>query len=605
MLSRRESKDEQNEKRAHSCGTEDHSEEHMKIQDKPRICTVDINDEYVQFLKSHGFNCYPGTLGPVVTVPNDSSRQEHKCLLGFKIPENLHEYDVVVIDLQNPSEIPYSQSQHTRGRVKGDAQFDFVSRYPETVFDPRAYSAHLLNDRIVDLMAKQKILIVFASESEETTYNIAKTTHRRDEVIGSKKLVTYAFYPGPCPIKQNLKGVDSEVVTQHDTELSRLLKRHNDDASYTISFQHPYVWENRRQVLSEKFQPLMKSQTGDIISYAQLYDKGYIFVFPCIQEKGQFLKHLLDRFLPTVVPGLFPFNTQFSWKKDPAYNLPDEHILAEEMNELREQYRHNLKQIEDKIEANRKKHEYLHDLLTQSGDELVKTVECFLTWLGFNNVINVDETEPDLNEEDLQIETDDGLLVIEVKGIGGTSTDAACSQISKIRYRRAEERQRFDVFGLFIVNHQRYLPPDKRDNPPFNEIQIQDAENDKRGLLTTYELFKLHFNVSEGLITKEDARKALLQTGLVHFEPSDAVKMPPVSEIHHNGSVVIMQIDNLRIRKEMSLIEDKRGRFYGLTIEDIQIDGQSVDEADSGEVGIKLSGSISKQSELWLQTIET
>ena len=71
--------------------------------------------------------------------------------------------------------------------------------------------------------------------------------------------------------------------------------------------------------------------------------------------------------------------------------------------------------------------------------------------------------------------------------IGGTSKDEECSQIFKIKSRRMKELKRFDVFGLYIVNHQKHLPPLNRENPPFTENQIQDAINDERGLLTTWQ----------------------------------------------------------------------------------------------------------------------
>ena len=67
-------------------------------------------------------------------------------------------------------------------------------------------------------------------------------------------------------------------------------------------------------------------------------------------------------------------------------------------------------------------------------------------------------------------------MTIEVKGISGTSTDKDCSQIDKVVKRKMKKYDRTDVNGLYIVNHQRYLPPLSRDNPPFKDIQIKDAE---------------------------------------------------------------------------------------------------------------------------------
>jgi hypothetical protein len=176
-----------------------------------------------------------------------------------------------------------------------------------------------------------------------------------------------------------------------------------------------------------------------------------------------------------------------------------------------------------------------------------------------------------------------------------------CAQISKVKYRRLKERGTFDVFALYIVNHQLHLPAEERRNPPFNETQIEDASNDDRGLLTTYDLFKLYFSVSNGHISKEDARCALFQTGLVTFKPSSSVNVPGPLEIHHGGDVVIFKAEGFSLRKDMSVILCDEGKCRSANIVEIQINGQSVEEVNAGEVGIKLSEKVFKGTELWVR----
>ena len=173
--------------------------------------------------------------------------------------------------------------------------------------------------------------------------------------------------------------------------------------------------------------------------------------------------------------------------------------------------------------------------------------------------------------------------------------------ISKVRNRRSKERNRFDVFGLYLVNHQRYLPPEKRLNPPFSDTQIKDAENDERSLLTTYELFKLYFNVENGFVSKKDAREALFQKGLVRFMPSGCVRIPSPHEVHYNGSVVVFQADGLSVSQGQTVVVSDEGRYRSVQIVEIQVDGRSVERVTSGEVGVKLSEPISRNAELWLR----
>jgi hypothetical protein len=296
---------------------------------------------------------------------------------------------------------------------------------------------------------------------------------------------------------------------------------------------------------------------------------------------------------------LFPSSTLFIWLNDAAYQLPNEGELLQEQVALDQEYKEKRNEIQKRIEANHNQYGYLHNLITFADEDLVVTVVDFLRWLGFENVVNVDERNPSTKDEDIQIETPAGLLVIEVKGLGGTSTDSDCSQISKIKYRRAEERGNFDVFALYLVNHQRYLPPDSRSNPPFNETQIQDARNDKRGLLSTYDLFKLHFNIENGFITKEDARSALFQIGLVQFYPSNATEVL-IREIHYTGQVAIVQLAGTRIETGQDVIFNDHGYYRVATIMEIQKNDNTVDAAEDGEVGIRLDQKVSGKN-LWLR----
>jgi hypothetical protein len=313
------------------------------------------------------------------------------------------------------------------------------------------------------------------------------------------------------------------------------------------------------------------------------------------------LLELIDQLLPGLFPKIFPYSEQFAWLKSKDYLLPNQVNLLAEISRLEDEYKVALTEIENEIERNQSKYQFLHDLITETGDLLVKSIEHFLVWIGFENIINMDDMNPGTKEEDLQIPLEKGLLVVEIKGIGGTSKDSECSQISKIKYRRARERNSFDVFALYIVNHQRYLPPLERKNPPFSEQQIDDAQSDDRGLLTTYELFKLYNNIEQGFITKEDARISLLEVGLVQFNPSNSYFFGHPLEVHHKGQVVILCISNVTVNKGAFIIVCNQESWYRAEILEIRLDNETVVTVSEGEIGVKLSRSILETSELWLE----
>lgn len=570
-------------------------------QERPRICLFDVDLKLAEILDARGFNCYRGTLGSIVDIPNTSARPSHQCLLAYDFPLNLHEYDIVIIDLQNPTRKPYNSEEHMYKECKGREQPYIVSSFPETLFDPRPLSASILRNKLQTLLDKDSILIVFTDQQEVISYQPVVVTIDGPRSRTLEHHTLYDFYSF-LPISENISGRDTNVVSSIRNEITSLLKKHNDDATYYIAFRHPIYQKGQKYFRDENFMPLMEAGAERIVAFSRRYRKNVTFFFPTIKDKQGFLCELLDRVLPGTMPSVFPYSTEFAWLADPRYRLPNEQELILQREQLEVEYLKKIDKVDETIDANRKEFGFLHDLLTQSGDALVKTVERFLSWMGFGKVINVDETDPDMQEEDLRVETDGGLLVIEVKGIGGTSTDAECSQISKIKYRRSKERNSFDVFALYCVNHQRFLPPANRQNPPFNLTQINDAKNEDRGLVTTYELFKLYFNILHGFVSKEDARKALFHTGLVRFCPSDAQELPGPPEIHHKGLVLVFRADGIQLRVGLEVIIDSGGFYSAALIEEIQVDGTTVESAISGEVGVRLSAPVSRGNRVWFRS---
>jgi hypothetical protein len=416
-------------------------DESVQIQERPRICLIDLEDECVQTLNSRGFNCYSGTLGPLVEVPNRKKYDQHQCLPNFDFPLNLHEYDIVVIDLQSPKKVAYIREDHTRTQTKGQTQTVLRSSFPETVFDPRALAATILEFELRPFMEKESILIVFAAEAETVEYHPISITADGSMRLNSETHAIYSFYPR-LPTHKNITGQDTIVVVDKGTEIGSLLERHNYEATYSIIFDHPTFREGSDRVKDEDFAPLMNAKTKGIVAFVHRTKRNsFTFFLPRIRRKTIFLTDLFETVLPRVLPSLFPYSTQFAWLDDAKYSLPNEDALLHEKKQLEEEYKTRLKELEDRIDDNYQQYGFLHDLLIQSGQAFVKTVENYLGWLGFENVVNVDETNPELQEEDLRVETDRGLLIIEIKGIGGTSTDSECAQISKVKYRRSKEEE--------------------------------------------------------------------------------------------------------------------------------------------------------------------
>jgi len=141
------------------------------FNDVPLICFIDLATTDVSLIQSHGFNYTLGTLGTQIQVPNESSRDRHVCLLNHFFPPNLHEHDIVVINLQHRDTLPYDPSEHIFSSSKQSKEIVLISEYPATVFDPCPYAANQLCRELLKVMSKTSILIVFMDSEDTVQYH--------------------------------------------------------------------------------------------------------------------------------------------------------------------------------------------------------------------------------------------------------------------------------------------------------------------------------------------------------------------------------------------------------------------------------------------------
>ncbi len=573
-----------------------------EIVERPRICCLDLSDETLAALKNIGLNIYAGSLGAKIKMPNVNISDKHYVLLNCDFPPNIHEYDIVIMDLEDSKEIGYDGNESftriTRN-VTGKVARSLVSSFPETLFDPKPFSCNLLKNELHKIKSGKFLVIAFSSAKYEVDYEIAEFSEMSIDRKGSIRYSIYSFWDD-VPLSGAECGREV-IVAPMRRDLSDLFRKYMKNIYYNQTFFHPTIWDGENNVLHSEYFPLLKNIHGNIVSYAKRTEKENLIIFPQVKDKAGFLTDFLGHVAPNLYPELFPFSTEFCWKDQEDYWLPNHSKLLKEKSAVEEEFGRRKKEVEDKISSNLAQYSFLHELISESGDKLVSALVHYFEWLEFEKVVNCDkvsEGEKDL-EEDIQIEFDKGLLVVEVKGVGGTSTDSDCSQISKIKYRRCKERDKFDVFALYIVNHQRYLPPLKRQNPPFSENQIQDAKNDERGLLATWQLFNLYFDIENGIFSKKDAREMLLQYGLIDFIPDKLEFVYNPKEILKDGKVCIVETKEIELSINEEIFIEKNGKYKKATILDIQDHGKSVPQTKGGDYGLLLDVQLERNSSIW------
>jgi hypothetical protein len=574
-------------------------EKKVEIIERPRICCLDLDADAIWKLKGLGANIYNGTLGSKVRVPNTKRREAHHLLLNYDFPTNLHEYDVVIINLAGGEIIDYKPQDHSRETHTGKSSMNLLSSYPETLFDPRPMASTILGVKLNEIKNRQFLVIVFSSGAYEVDYEpvVIKEGYEERQTINTCNI--YSFW-NHIPCSEAKFGTEINTVKMQG-DLFSLLDKYKIGSSYNQTFYHPNIIENNQYVQDGKYVALMKNLNADIISYCEIDNNKNLFILPQFKDKTNFLIDFISKVAPTIYPKIFPYSTTFGWKHEKDYWLPNHSTLIEKKIGIQKDFERKIAEIDDDLEQNLTKYSFLHALISETGEVLVKSLISYFQWLGFEKVVDYDETssKSGVLEEDIQIELNNGILIIECKGIGGTSTDSDCSQISKIKHRRCRARGKFDVFALYIVNHQRHMPPLKRQNSPFTDHQIQDAENDERGLLTTWQLFNLYFEIESEIITKEEARETILDFGLIDFRPKDIAFVYEPTELFGDRTICIVNVDGLELNVNEILLIEKNGKFENATILDIQENGKSIKKAIQGEFGIKLNKSIEKKSTIW------
>ncbi len=565
---------------------------------KTKICAIDLEDDILSFLKKN-FEVFEGTMGAKIDTSQRINRYDSVRLLpNYDFPANIQEYDILIQDMGYQKVIPYSEEEHVKKYITGTDIFYLYSVYPETLFNPIPYSSKLLNIELQKHRERPLIKIIFQGKIYSVTYK--KYNAGENYTTGGGCFTNYEHIQNYCG-KTSLSGRD--VIPCKNKFTQAIFGNTTVGYSYQQIYCHPTTWENSVRK-NEHFIPLLTTRAGDIISYFYMDKYDITIMLPQSENKLELLKNVFNELLYINFSEYFPFIEAAAWKNTPMYFLPNQQELLDKEKQLMKKYQEDLSKIESQREANSKQYSFLHSLLTDTGDNLVKAVIDFLQWLGFSNIVDADTTkkEEDIFEEDIQVDLGDaGLLIIEVKGINGTSTDAQCSQIHKIKFRRCEERGAFDVYALYIVNNERNIEPLKRTRPPFKDVQIKDAQKDKRGLAYTWQLFNLFFDIENGFISKAEARESLINAyGLVDFPPTNLCELGVPYNYYKKNTVICIEIKELIIKPRDYFAYRQNDRWHKTRIVSIEENGQVIDETSNGRYGFEVEKAIPNNVCLYL-----
>lgn len=494
----------------------------------------------------------------------------------------------MILDLQNENEIKFCLENEQASSIP----YLFELRYPKKEFVPAPFVLSILRNEF----RKDCLKIIFAGEDYSEGYSIIEVLGQNQYGYPDKEI--HHIYEIIQPQTTSKYG---KKIKAENNRLANLIAKYAKE--YKVIFELPSIWDSISGIskADPNYYPLLKNQDDEVVSYIG-YKKGsgYELLLPVCEKKAELMETLLTTVLPEILPDFFPESKEFEWIKEQEF-LPKEIVeLEKEVAIIQEEYDCKIQQLNEQRAVINQKYKFLNDLLIETGDKLVEAVCTYFKWLGFDNVVSIDGSE-DILREDIQILEDDMLYIIEVKGIGGTSTDAECAQIAKHRRRREKENKEKEIIPIYIVNHQRYIRPSLRQNPPFSDNQIDYAENDERGLLTTCQLYNQYKLIEEGIFTKEETRASLGKWGLITLVPKNLKLIGMFTEFYKKPKAGILKLNNIEIKVGDEIYAHKGEKWIRTQIVSIQHDDKNVEHADNGEVGIVTDTELEKGFNIYVK----
>jgi hypothetical protein len=558
------------EEKAGGAMTKDNAAQGPKYP-KPKVLAINVEGEAVESLQNAGWNVAAGNCGRPYRVAKGGNFQP---VIGRVSLPNYTEQEIIIVDL-NRGEV----LEHPEGRKRNsDEDLDWFAKCSAGIIDPRPRAMIEVRPAFDRILEAGGVFVVFAEGDWEQEFIWGR--------INDNGLLRGE--PIEASIWDFLSALENVVVendpgteitpTKSDPVLGQLVADYLAGGRFSCTLTPCSEWTDNITILAlNKF--------NSPVGLARYYENGAaVIVLPQIARKADFLLRLLAECLPTTAPHLFPHIEKGRWTSKPEYELAKvlEYMTEQEM--VRQRATAEIGALHGKIAAERAANGWLHDLIAGTDAQLVEAVKKALKTLGFEKVIDVDverDKEGKSRREDLQIHDQSMALVVDIKGLGNFPSDADATQSHKHATLRSQERKSFQVQGLTIINHQRYLPPLDRDNAmPFRQEILDFAEEMKVGLMTAWDLYRLTINAARLGWKPEHTRPVLYGIGRIVPVPSHYTHVGAVAHVWSRAVSIQMESGKVRMGDRIAFEMDIN--FEEQEITSLQVEKKAVEEAKAG-----------------------
>lgn len=561
---------------------------------RPNILLVDLDVATEATLQAEGYNVSSGSFGTPYKVPKKDT------LIpvinnGNLMKSSVSEQEIVIVNLLSGEALDEIQGEkHT-----SEGEDDWWAKCSHGVVDPRPRLMAYLQKDFGRIVEHGGVFVMFADYR-----------HEQDLFWGHYE-PGYGFVNNfELPFDnwsflEHLRADCLDVapdqgkkisVIEADFPLRTVLSKYVGDAHFLCTLQG---------TTGEWWYPIAENKYGASVAGVLIpqNSKGFMLILPQLRDKSGFLSALLREALPEIAPHLFPYVEGARWVQRPEYEIPRILELKSQIQEIEDEAKKQVIELEQDIEAQRDEVSYQHALISATGRPLVLAVHKALETLGFKSVVDVDETEESQDSgflnEDLQIHDSSPILLIEVKGIGNLPKDEDALAVFKYEATRMKEWNRTDVKGLSIINHQRYIPAlDRENKATFRNVVLESAQKQKIGLLTTWDLHRLLRSYLRNHWSHEQVGNILYRNGRIHPIPEHYEFVGIVERFIEELGVVGVKLTEGEIRQGDRIAFELPVEFLEQNAESLHIENEKVAKASRESlVGIetKLTKGQAKQ----------
>jgi hypothetical protein len=543
----------------------------------PKILLIDVCDEAWALLAQEGYNVSVGTFGkpyrvekkgayePVIAVPN--------------LP-NYAEQEIVAIDLALPDPEPGPADEKETPNEDSDwwvkSRVGFVDPRPRVMVGIRkAFDRILRNGGIFIVFAEPRFRQQLVLGSIPSGF---RSVSVEEELLYDNWSFLNIFD------ELDIKSDHGTEITSAATDL--IPPGHLTGSTFDCTFAPQNSLKSKWRVLgTNKY----AETVAGVIAFRER-DGGCVFLLPQLRDKGALLVHLIKNVLPELRPPLFPDAEGQQWVHRPEYELVPVLKKHHAISVIRAEAAERIAALENEIEAVKDSNQFLYDLLRETGTALVAAVQTALAVLGFKSVVDVDaemkKARKDASlREDLRVHDTSPVLVIDVKGVGGTPADDEALQSQKHAFIYMKENDRTDVKGLTIINHQRHIPPlDRENETPFRQEILHNAEQLGLGLMTTFDLFRLMRGSVQHGWTPDQVKPVFYRTGRISPIPEHYHYVGRIKQVWKKAFSIRLE-DELRLNDRVAI--EFSVDFEEQDVASLMLNDAKIETATAGsEVGI-------------------